>query len=63
MSVEVAWDLLKEGQKGGMRKIASNEIIANIIKLVRDIKFGQVSIIIQDGEIIQVDKVEKIRLR
>ena len=30
--------------------------------LVKDIKYGNVLLIIQDGKVIQIDKTEKIRL-
>lgn len=34
-----------------------------IEKLVKEIKFGTVTIIVQDGKVIQIDKTEKIRLK
>jgi len=37
--------------------------IAAIQEAVKDIKFGVVQLIIQDGIIIQIDKTEKIRLK
>ena len=30
---------------------------------VKDIKYGNVTLIIQDGKVIQIDKTEKIRIR
>lgn len=36
------------------------ETIANMIK---DIKYGSVTIIVQDGKVIQVDKTEKHRIK
>lgn len=36
------------------------QTIANMIK---DIKYGSVNIIVQDGKIVQMDKTEKIRIK
>lgn len=43
----------------------SNSIDISLTKvkeLVKDIRFGNIILIIQDGKIIQIDKTEKIRL-
>ncbi len=34
-----------------------------IDNLVRQMKFGTVTIIVQDGKVIQIDKTDKIRLK
>ena len=39
------------------------EIFEIIRKLVNNIKYGSVTLVIQDGKIIQVDTQEKIRLK
>lgn len=31
-------------------------------ELIKEIKFGNITLIIQDGKVIQIDKTEKIRL-
>lgn len=36
------------------------QIIADMLK---DIRYGSVNIIVQDGKIIQIDKTEKVRIR
>lgn len=36
--------------------------LAKVRELIRDIRYGNVVLIIQDGKIIQIDKTEKIRL-
>ncbi|MBQ8164568.1 MAG: YezD family protein [Clostridia bacterium] len=36
------------------------ELIDNLIK---DVKYGTVTVIVQDGKVIQIDKTEKIRLK
>lgn len=41
----------------------SRELEARIRSALRDIRFGTVTLVIQDGRVIQIDKNEKIRLR
>lgn len=41
----------------------SREIEAKIREALRQIRFGTVTLVIQDGCIIQIDKSEKIRLK
>lgn len=43
--------------------IGSKELLSRLVEYIKDIRFGSVSIIIQDGKIIQIEKNEKIRLR
>lgn len=48
-------------------KSASNELpdednyIEEVERFVKEIKYGSVTLIIQDGKVIQIDKTEKIR--
>ena len=44
-------------------KTKPKDEIKKIEELIADIKFGSVTIHVEDGKIIQVDKNEKIRLR
>ena len=37
-------------------------ILAQISDAMRGLKFGQVAIIIQDGDVVQIDRLEKHRL-
>ena len=37
--------------------------IDEVKKYVGDIKYGTVTLVIQDGKVIQIDKTEKIRIR
>lgn len=48
--------------------ISSKEIIESkkleeILRMVEQVKYGSITLIIQDGVIIQVDKNEKIRMK
>ncbi|MBQ7841166.1 MAG: YezD family protein [Lachnospiraceae bacterium] len=40
------------------------ESYLNIINnLVKDMKYGMITVIVQDGKVIQIDKTDKIRLK
>ncbi len=36
--------------------------LTKVKEIIKDIRFGNVILIVQDGKIIQIDKTEKIRL-
>jgi hypothetical protein len=37
------------------------EILAKVLEAVRQVKFGNVQITIQDGRVVQIDRTEKLR--
>lgn len=39
------------------------ELERRLRQALREIRFGTVTLVIQDGQVIQIDKSEKIRLR
>lgn len=41
---------------------SERELRELINQYIKEIKFGNITLIIQDGKVIQVDKTEKIRL-
>lgn len=41
---------------------STNDYIDEVKKIVEDIKFGSLTLVIQDGKVIQLDRIEKIRL-
>jgi hypothetical protein len=45
----------------GKGESISRENLALVLELLRTIKYGTVSLVIQDGKVVQVDKLEKIR--
>ncbi|ALB48060.1 MULTISPECIES: YezD family protein [Clostridium] len=45
------------------KEIMENKKLEEILKMVEKIRFGSITLIIQDGVVIQVDKNEKIRMR
>lgn len=45
------------------KAIIENEKLEEILKMIEKIKYGSITLIIQDGVIVQVDKNEKIRMK
>ena len=43
--------------------VLDNSYLQTIADMLKDIKYGSVNIIVQDGKIIQIDKTEKVRIR
>lgn len=41
----------------------SAENLATLEKMLSDMKFGSITIIVQDGKIIQIEKTEKVRMK
>lgn len=47
---------------GAVVKEHTSDYLDEVEKIVKDVKYGSVTLIIQDGKVIQIDKIEKIRL-
>lgn len=45
------------------KKKLTSEEINKIARFVEDIEYGSVTIIVQDGRVIQIEKNEKVRLK
>ena len=45
------------------RDAGSKDVLDRLIRYIKDIQFGSVTVIIQDGKIVQIEKNEKVRLR
>lgn len=45
------------------KKLINSKNLRQVEKIVEDIKYGSVTLIIQDGVLIQIEKNEKIRLK
>lgn len=39
------------------------EVFAHLEKMLETLKFGSITLVIQDGKIVQIDKIEKVRLQ
>lgn len=50
-------------QSGSQREVQREAELRQIQEALRGLKFGAVSIIVQDGVVIQIDRTEKRRLR
>ncbi|MBU8907788.1 YezD family protein [Desertibacillus haloalkaliphilus] len=40
-----------------------DQVFSEVKKLLQDLKFGSVTLIVQDGKVIQIEKNEKVRLK
>jgi hypothetical protein len=48
---------------GGSNDSLSPEDLKRLLDLVKTVRYGSVTLVIQDGKVIQIDKNEKMRLR
>jgi hypothetical protein len=39
------------------------EVIMQVVRLLRKLRFGTILLIVQDGKVVQIEMAEKIRLR
>jgi hypothetical protein len=39
------------------------EVILQVVRLLRKLRFGTVLLVVQDGKVVQIEMAEKIRLR
>jgi hypothetical protein len=46
-----------------LQEIVSNEVYDKLARYIQETKYGSVTIIIQDGKIIQIEKNEKVRFK
>lgn len=49
-------------QKTEKRQTLDNNQIETLEKLLQDMKYGSITLIVQDGKVIQIDKTEKYRM-
>lgn len=42
---------------------SQQEVFEKIQSLLNDLKFGSITLVVQDGKVIQIEKNEKVRLR
>lgn len=59
---------VRMGTKGALRAVQAKEPLSaqemhTLLELIKSVKYGSITLIIQDGVVIQLDKNEKIRLR
>ena len=56
-------DEIRHTMKKLNSKESKDDVVKEILKLVEQIQFGSITIIVQGGKIMQVEKNEKIRLK
>lgn len=49
-------------QKTEKKQTLDNNQIETLEKLLQDMKYGSLTLIVQDGKVIQIDKTEKYRM-
>ena len=42
--------------------VKNEKYIEEVKRIVKEIKYGSITLIVQDGKVIQIDKTEKIRM-
>ncbi len=47
----------------GKKSVVKEKDIKKIIELIESVKYGSISIVIQDGCIVQIEKNEKLRIK
>lgn len=45
------------------RDLWNKDIETRLRQAIREIRFGSVTLVIQDGHVVQIDKSEKVRLK
>ncbi len=45
------------------KQILEDSYLCTLRKLLNDMKYGSITLIVQDGKIVQIDKTEKHRIR
>lgn len=51
-----------EAEKIGPKDQEEEQIVAQILQALKSIRYGYIQINIQDAKVVQIDKVEKLRL-
>lgn len=55
--------LPKKKNDSCQKPVSRENMLADICRALEDIRYGSVQIHIQDGKIIQIDKINKLRVR
>lgn len=55
--------LLEKISRDVLPDVISEKDLIHLLELIRTVSFGSISLIIQDGKVIQLEKNEKIRLK
>jgi hypothetical protein len=55
-------DMDMDMKQWGLSEVISDDHLKAALDALKSVKFGTVTLIIQDGRVVQVDKLEKYRL-
>ncbi|MDR0858496.1 MAG: YezD family protein [Oscillospiraceae bacterium] len=53
----------KTKQAKTLDDVIPREDFQRLLTIIREVKFGTVTLVIQDGKVVQIDKLEKIRFK
>ncbi|WP_254871090.1 YezD family protein [Bacillus sp. Marseille-Q1617] len=42
---------------------AFDEVVKNVKSMLKTMKFGSITVVVQDGKVVQIEKNEKVRLK
>jgi len=45
------------------QRLVTDEVDAKLRESLRGLRFGSVNVVVQDGVVVQIDRIEKVRLR
>jgi hypothetical protein len=56
-------DVFFERRRINLKADEKEELIAHLEKMMETLKFGSITLVVQDGKIVQIEKNEKVRLQ
>lgn len=54
---------VRKGGSGVGNEKSANDFLPQLQKMLSSIKFGSITLIVQDGKVIQLEKNEKVRIK
>jgi hypothetical protein len=55
--------IMSKNKTESYREYSGKEYLEIVKKMVEEIRYGQISIIVQDGKIVQIEQNKKIRIK
>lgn len=49
--------------KAAEKTCSDDSVLADVLGAIKEIRYGSIQVHIQDGKIVQIDKVSKVRIR
>jgi len=60
--VDIKNQINKNNNLGKNRDNVDRAVLSNVYKAIEEIRYGSIQIHIQDGKIVQIDKINKVRM-